>query len=339
MAGIVARYVNDVTGLMYELSVGDPSCRLLVEQKLPISKITGEPDAFGTADVIILGDKTLAVVDLKTGHTPVEVEDNEQLEIYTAAAILHYKVQTDSDISVHIFQSSLSRNKSVGVDMSYLLTKMREMAKPIGEHALSLYRAVPDYLLGLVDIKGTPEETQCMYCPAGKAQICKARTEYVQEATAIELMAESGISEAELAQIGSNADKVAMIRRWCDDAEALMTRHVLSGDKVPGWKPVKGREGNRAWLDEDKADKTLARLKIKMDDRYTMTLKSPAKVEALIKEGLLTADEYAKKLAPLVTRSEAKTVAAPVKDKRPEVVVDKILFSPIEDQENVTTSE
>ena len=47
---------------------------LLVEQRLPITHITGEADAFGTSDAVLLNGTELCIADLKTGMRAVETE-------------------------------------------------------------------------------------------------------------------------------------------------------------------------------------------------------------------------------------------------------------------------
>lgn len=58
---------------------------------------------FGTADSISFRDNCLRIHDLKTGKTPVHME---QLEIYTALFCLEYKVRPgDIDMELRIYQN------------------------------------------------------------------------------------------------------------------------------------------------------------------------------------------------------------------------------------------
>ena len=85
MISCAEQYVNYVEGRVKELNG-----RLLIEQKLHIEEIS--PECFGTGDAIILGKETnrIAVIDLKSGKFPVEVEHNEQLMIYGLGACSRY---------------------------------------------------------------------------------------------------------------------------------------------------------------------------------------------------------------------------------------------------------
>jgi hypothetical protein len=84
MATLVQTYVDTVwtyVGLDGEL---------FIEQELDISWLTGEPDAVGTADAIVVRGGELVVIDLKTGHNRVEARNNYQLVIYSMAALKAY---------------------------------------------------------------------------------------------------------------------------------------------------------------------------------------------------------------------------------------------------------
>jgi hypothetical protein len=83
-ARTVQVYLDTVWG-----HVGDTG-ELFIEQGLDISSITGEPDAIGTADAIVVRHGELIVIDLKTGRNNVEAFGNHQLIIYALAALKAY---------------------------------------------------------------------------------------------------------------------------------------------------------------------------------------------------------------------------------------------------------
>jgi len=87
MAGHVQKYVDYVRAIGGEL---------MVEQRLSIEHLTGEPGAKGTADaVIVLGDEII-IVDLKYGRgVKVSAEKNEQLAIYALAALREFEFLGD----------------------------------------------------------------------------------------------------------------------------------------------------------------------------------------------------------------------------------------------------
>jgi hypothetical protein len=68
---------------------------LRVEQRLPIGWLTGEEDAHGTADAVIVTFDELIIVDAKFGYKLVDADDNPQLMIYAAAAYDELKIAYD----------------------------------------------------------------------------------------------------------------------------------------------------------------------------------------------------------------------------------------------------
>ena len=61
------------------------------------------PRFFGTADAISFRNRTLRIHDLKTGKTPVHME---QLEVYAALFCLEYKIKPgDIDMELRIYQN------------------------------------------------------------------------------------------------------------------------------------------------------------------------------------------------------------------------------------------
>ena len=62
--------------------------KLLIEEKVYLSEIS--PDLWGTADAIILTKEKIAVIDLKSGKYPVDVDNNMQLKIYALGALARY---------------------------------------------------------------------------------------------------------------------------------------------------------------------------------------------------------------------------------------------------------
>ena len=87
MATQVQKYVDLVRGLGGEL---------MVEQRLPIGHITGEEDAGGTADAVVVLPDELDIRDLKYGRgVKVDAEDNEQLQIYALSALDEYSYLGD----------------------------------------------------------------------------------------------------------------------------------------------------------------------------------------------------------------------------------------------------
>jgi len=124
MAAAVQKYVDFVRQL--------PGV-LLVEERLPISHITGEADAYGTSDALRLLPTELIVIDLKLGANPrnrVSAENNPQLGIYGLAAFDHYSFVYDfQSVRLVIVQPRLDHISESTLNLSELQT-FRESIRP-----------------------------------------------------------------------------------------------------------------------------------------------------------------------------------------------------------------
>lgn len=112
-------------------------------------------------------------------------------------------------------------------------------------------------------------------------------------------------------------DKVGLVEDWCKAIRAEVERRLLRGDKVPGYKLVEGKQGNRQWVDADKAEAALKALKLKQDEMFERKLISPTAAEKVLKKDPAKWD----KLQGLISRNPGKPSVAPVTDKRPELAV------------------
>ena len=120
------------------------------------------------------------------------------------------------------------------------------------------------------------------------------------------------VNTEQLVAIFRNKDR---IKKFLGDVEDYV-QSLASTTPIPGLKWVEGRQGNRAWANEDAADTFLRGQKLKQEERYTFKLKSPAQIEALLKDKLKTT-RTKNRFEELVTRSDGKPVLVPEEDKRP----------------------
>lgn len=118
-------------------------------------------------------------------------------------------------------------------------------------------------------------------------------------------------------------DSVDLVEGWCKAVRAEAERRLLAGTAVPGWKLVQGKQGNRGWIDEEEAAKTLKSMRLKNDVMYDWKLISPTTAEKLNAEGKIGEKQWAK-LQNLISRSDGKPSVAPATDKRPASVIGKV---------------
>ena len=123
------------------------------------------------------------------------------------------------------------------------------------------------------------------------------------------------------------------ITTFLDDAAEHLEARLQAGAHIPGLKLVLGREGNRAWTDEEAADKLLAQSgKLKMEDRYKMSLISPTQAEAILKAKIESSTRFKNCFTALVERSPARPVLALEEDKRP-AISSPVNDMPVDDDE------
>ncbi len=120
------------------------------------------------------------------------------------------------------------------------------------------------------------------------------------------------ITDEYLVQVVGN--KKAIVA-FLNDAEEYLEGRLLDGEEIPGVKLVEGRMGNRTWANEEEAETFLKGQKLKQGDRFDMKLKSPSKIEAILKDKLKNT-RTKNRFEALVTRSAGKKKLAIDADDR-----------------------
>lgn len=312
MAGHVAGYVK----LVKELADGGT---LLVERKVPIGHLTGEDGATGTSDAVIVkaSERNLTVVDLKYGMgVEVSAQENPQLQMYALGAYEAYGLLADFDtVSMYIHMPRLNHVSEYHVTVAELLAfgeKVREAAAVVAE-AISVADIGTDSYL-------RPGEKQCRFCkakatcPALLAEVTNAVGG--KPATAEDFAQFMPVNND--VEVGDNylsmaMDKVGLVEDWCKAIRAEVERRLLQAIEVPGYKLVEGKQGNRAWSDQAKAEAAMKAMRLKQDDMYDKKLISPTTAEKLLR----TDPKKWEKLGELITRSPGKPSVAHATDKRP----------------------
>ena len=275
--------------------------KLLVEQRLSIWHMTGEEDAHGTADAVILTMDELIVIDAKFGRgVAVDAEENPQLMMYAAAAYVEHELAYDfKRVRMMIVQPRLNASPEWTIPVAELNEFMEEV-----QVSAELTRQ-PDAPL-VVSAKGCQWCRAKATCPAITNQIMDDFDDVVPETA----------DERDLARIMANAD---MIEKWVKAVRAEVERRLLAGEPVHGYKLVQGKKGNRQWADPDAAEETLKSMRIKHDQMYDYKLASPTSIEKLAKAGDVGPRQWTK-IQDLITQSEGQPSVAPESDKRPALV-------------------
>ena len=284
---------------------------LAVEQRLSIEFITGEADAHGTADAVIVSDDELVIIDAKFGRgVEVTAERNEQLLMYAAAAYEYWSLlYRFTQIRLVICQPRLNASPEwvCGID------ELDEFTARATEAAQATHAA---------DAPLVPSPKACQWCrakgncPAIREQLMADFEDVVPETA----------DDLDLARVMT---KAGMIESWVKAVRAEVERRLLAGEPVTGYKLVQGKRGNRAWGNAAEAEELLKSMRIKHDMMYDYSLASPTTIEKLTKAGEIGPRQWTK-IKDLITQTEGRPSVAPLSDKR-DALVTQALSSDFDD--------
>lgn len=314
----VQDYVDYVRGVA-EATDGE----VLVEQRLPIEAITGEPDAHGTSDSVILAGAELTIVDLKYGRgVPVSAEDNPQLQIYALAALDEFSLVQDFDtVRMVIHQPRLGAVS----EWVQSVDELRAFGQAVKDR-IAAHDTNPD--------ARNPGDKQCRWC-ASKAT-CPELAARVQAEVGSNFedltTFNREMTEAALRQrpqgldadaLGQALAAVDLVEMWCKAVRAEVEARLVAGQAVPGFKLVQGKKGNRQWSDKQAAEDLLKAMRVKHDQMYDYSVISPTTAEKLAKAEVIGPRQWPK-VAALITQTDGKPSVAPESDKRPALVMSAV---------------
>jgi hypothetical protein len=324
-----------------------PDGELFVEQPLPIDHITGEEDAEGTGDAIILRGDEIIVIDLKFGRgVEVSAEDNPQLKLYALGALAKFDLVGEiRRARMVICQPRAGGTSEAVATVEELQAWADEKARPAAQLAQRVY-ALKN--IGEVEALCKPHEDACRFC---KAKPCRAMDAAVQDALQREFtdlttaneperdaIVETSVATADAAgALGAKMDAVPLVEMWCKAVRARVEKHLIEGRAVAGYKLVEGKRGNRKWADEVEAEKALKAMRLKKEQMYSFEVISPTAAEKLLKP---TPKRW-KKVQALITQNDGKPSVAPVADKRPALQVQPLEaeFAPITETSTATADD
>lgn len=208
-------------------------------------------ETFGTADLVAVQelantDDMLIIGDLKTGRHRVEAKENKQLMLYALGVYRRLKRRYNiTVVRLVIFQPYAGGASEWDISVEGL----ELFAKFAQKRALL---ALDAYFRGKKNLKASdfkPSVDGCQWCRFSEQ--CAARTKTVNSVLAEELEDDFAL-ELTPEQLIAEYEKLPLLRQHIDKVEKAMTAALHSGKKVPGYKLVEGRPGNRAWKDAKK---------------------------------------------------------------------------------------
>ena len=287
----VDEYVSFVIGEIEEAKRICSCPVFTVEQRVDASEYVDE--CFGTADMVIVTDKVVHIIDLKLGKgVPVYAEENPQLMIYglgiLGMAEMLYDVET---VRLTIFQPRLNNSSTWDIAPEALKAWGEEVLKPRGAMAL----------MGAGEFNAG---SWCRFCKARNQ--CRARAEEFLAIAKMEFRQPALLSDDEIAEVLKVSDELA---KWSADVYAFaQDQAIVHGKEWNGFKLVEGRS-NRKYTSEDEVAE--AATTAGYTDIYKRSLVTITEMERLMGK-----QEFTRILGHLVYKPQGKVTLVPNSDKR-----------------------
>ena len=301
-----------------------PGAKLFIEEALDIQEFTGEKDAIGTADAVILLPDEVVIIDFKFGRgVRVDAEENPQLMLYACAALRQFgdAIPDGCDaVRLVVHQARIGHVSECRTTRA-ALDAFADYVERYATVALDvLHSSEPPTLADFA-----PGEAQCRFCRA--RSVCPALAAKVQREVGADFEQLAAAPREQVLEFVPGAASVAralpavpLIEAWCRAVTAEAERLLMTGEAVAGYKLVRGRQGARAWGDAAAAESLMRSMKLPVDEMYERKLISPTTAEKLRKRAVIGPRQWTK-LQALITRSEGKPCIAPETDPRPAISV------------------
>lgn len=317
------------------------NAELWVEQEVPIDHLTEEEGGMGTADAIVWNadQRELAVIDLKFGRgNEVDAVDNYQMRMYALGAIQKYAVQINGvqEIRMVIIQPRAGDGRPK--EWVIPVTELMEFGEKVKRASKSVWAALEMYneLVAANMLQGDvfdqwcdqyllASEKACLWCKA-KAR-CPRIAREVAEAAAVDFedltQTELPVVIDELPGKHPNQDlankmlKCNLIEGWIKAVRAEVEAELVAGREVPHFKLVQGKKGNRQWVSDEQALALLKKMRLKVDEIYDLSLKSPTAITKMLKD----TPKRLERVEALITQADGKLSVAHESDKREAVTI------------------
>lgn len=296
-------YVDYVMEEYEAIRKKDAAAELMTEQHVDFSDIV--PGGFGTSDVVIIGDDTCEVIDLKYGKgVPISAIANPQIRLYTYGTMSAFDLSYDfSRVKMVIYQPRLDSVTSEELTADDLRSWGKAVIVPAAKRALS---KSPKYNPG--------PWCKSHFCPA--AGSCKARAAKMHE---FEDMIERRRKDNAVLSgddMGRALSAAREYTAWAKDLENEALELAQSGEAVTGWKVVES-VAKRKYKSEEIVAATLVKAGYDPALIYEKKLLGVTKMTQLMgkKEFHEVLEEPG-----LVFKPEGAPTLAPESDNRPAIV-------------------
>lgn len=292
----VAKYTQYCIDI-FETTLGEDVLTIMsIEERLDLTRYVR--DSFGTGDMIIVGNKTLHIIDLKYGKgVPVSAYKNSQLMLYGLGAYLAYGPIFEIDkVIVHVGQPRLDSFDSYEISVGELLF----WAEEVEVKAKMAFEGLGELRAG----------DWCRWCKIKERcpEYSGLKAKMAFEEFQLELP--EMLSDEDLMRIYKD---IKQLKEWVNAIDSYVKKSAIQGTlEHPGYKVVYGT-AKRSWADTSAVLKVL-RSKGFKDEQITNT-----KIKGIIAiQDLMSQDEFDEAFSGLVKKPQGAPTLVPNSDAREE---------------------
>ena len=223
MEGYTDTYRSIVLEKFNEAKTRSKDARLLVEVRLDFGAFL--PDAFGTADAVIIADDLMEVIDFKYGKgVKVDADHNPQMMIYALGALDEFLLDYDiKRVRMTIVQPRIDNLSECGMMVGELTAWRTVTLKPAAEKA---FAGVGDQVPG----------EWCQFCKVRAT--CSAIAEKARQICNEDFREARLISDEDIPEL---LPLVPVLKGWLEDFASHALQRALDGATIKGYKLVEGR--------------------------------------------------------------------------------------------------
>lgn len=275
MKEAIGHYVNFVTGEFYEMQKGPfgGSVRMYLEEKLDISGYA--PESFGSADVSLVSEQMLHIIDLKYGKGVKVPAESPQFKMYALGVLSKFGGPKVKRIRMSVAQPRLKHFETIEADVRDLLDWAEKVLRPKAKLA---YEGKGEQVVG----------SWCQFCPV-KATCRAQKNEIIKD---FEEHPDTLVMTDE--EIVDMLGKLDRYRSWLESLNQYAYAEAMKGKKWDGYKLVEGRSARKIF-DPDKVRDKLLKTYLE-DEVLNVSLKGITDLEKLMGKKVFAAEigEYVK---------------------------------------------
>lgn len=283
-----------VAYVIQQIELAKQMCKspvFIIEQKVDLSFYVEQ--CYGTADMVIVTDKRIQIIDLKLGKgVPVSAIENVQLMIYGLGVLNDIEVLFDIEVlELTIVQPRLESISTWEIAVDDLKSWANKVFVPKAQMALA----------------GGGEFCAGDWCRFCKARFqCRERAKGFLQLAQMEFKDPSLLSDDEMAEVLIVADD---LKKWAEEVYTFAQNEAIVHNKEwPGFKLVEGRANRKYTSEEDVVE---AAKVAGYEDIFKQSLIGITEMEKLMGK-----KQFNEILGNLVYKPQGKVILVPMSDKR-----------------------